>query len=111
MAWLDLASYQDPALASETLLKMQDYFDSDPNVFVCIAHDPCLLVHLPTFNHEPTLDLNRWKDRARKEKCHWGWLSDLPIDAEDGSMIGTGMRAKPMVEGLWREGKILDAQG
>lgn len=105
------SSYKDPALASETLLKMQEYFDTNPNIFVCIAHDPCLLVHLPTFNREPSLDLNGWKEKAWKEKCHWGWLSELPIYAKDGSMIGMGMREKPIVEGVWREGKRVDARG
>lgn len=101
--------YKDPDVAAQTVLKMQEYFDSDPNVSVCIAHDPSLLVHLPTFNREPSLDLNGWKEKGWKEKCHWGWLDELPRYAEDGSLIGPGMREKPIVEGVWREGKRVDA--
>ncbi|KAK4503576.1 hypothetical protein PRZ48_004491 [Zasmidium cellare] len=98
------SSYKDPDVAEKTLLSMQEHFDSDLNVLVLIAHDPSLLVHVPSFNHEPSLDLNGWKEKGWKEKCHWGWLGELPRHAKDGSLIGPGMREKPIVEGVWRNG-------
>jgi hypothetical protein len=103
------SSYKDPALAVVTMQKMQQYFDSDPNVLVCLAHDTGLLDHLPTFNASPELDLNDWQQQGMKERCHWGWLKELPRYGEDGKVIGPGMREKPLVEGLWKEGKVVES--
>lgn len=100
------STYKDPATAIVTTEKMQRYVDSDPNVLVCLAHDVALLHHLPIFNDDPTKDLNDWKQRGMKERCHWGWLGELPRYDSDGKVLGPGRREKPIVEGLWREGKL-----
>lgn len=101
------SSYKDPPLASDTLQKMREYFDADPNILVCLAHDPALLDHLPTFNDDPSKDINDWKTTGMKEKCHWGFLKELPRYNDDGSVAGEGMRDEHIVEGTWREGKRL----
>ncbi|KXL45936.1 MAG: hypothetical protein FE78DRAFT_107262 [Acidomyces sp. 'richmondensis'] len=99
------SSYKDPSLANITTLKMQKYFDSDPNVLVCLAHDTALLDHLPTFNADLNQDLNEWKQNGMKEKCHWGWLKELPRYDKDGNVLGPGMRESPIVVGLWKNGE------
>lgn len=98
------SSYKDPPLAKDTLRKMRDYFDADPNVLVCLAHDPALLDHLPAFNEHPEKDINAWRAEGIKEKVHWGFLKELPRCGEDGSIVGPGMRDEHIVEGTWREG-------
>jgi hypothetical protein len=98
------SSYKDPPLATDTTEKMRKYFDADPNVLVCLAHDTALLDHLPVFNYRPQKDLNDWKAAGMKERCHWGWLKELPRYADDGSCIGPGMREQPLVDGLWKDG-------
>lgn len=103
------SSYKDPETSTKTLLKMQEYFDSDPNVLACIAHDPTLLIHLPTFNSQPQLDLNNWKGQGLEEKCHWGWLGELPRYDENGKLVGPGVREVPIVEGIWRDGRKVDS--
>lgn len=98
------STYKDPLTAIKTAKSMQKYFDSDPNVMVCLAHDPALLDHLPLFNTHPESDLNSWKTLGYKETCHWGWLGELPRYDDDGKVVGPGNREKPIVEGLWRDG-------
>lgn len=75
-------------------------FDDSPNVLVCIAHDPSLLDFLPTLNNNPERDLNDWKRQGWKERCHWGWLNELPRNGKRGR--------EPVVEGFWRDGKKWD---
>jgi hypothetical protein len=99
------SSYKNPALAKVTTAKMQQYFDSDPDVLVCLAHDTALVDLLPVFNNEPEKDLNNWQELGMKEKCHWGWLGELPRYDKDGKVIGQGYREIPIVEGLWKEGR------
>jgi hypothetical protein len=103
------SSYKDPALATITTAKMQQYFDSDPNVLVCLSHDTSLVDLLPTFNDSPEKDLNKWKEQGLKEKCHWGWLGELPRYDKDGNVIGQGYREIPVVEGLWKEGRRVES--
>lgn len=98
------SSYKDPPLASDTLERMRDYFDADSNVLVCLAHDPALLDHLPIFNDDANKDINGWKAAGMKEKCHWGFLKELPRYNADGSVAGPGMRDEHLVEGTWRDG-------
>lgn len=97
------SSYRQPQLATETMEKMQRNFDADPRVLVCLAHDPALLAHLPSFNKKPDGDLNNWRALGMKAKCHWGWLGELPRHGKQGDLLGPGMREKPIVEGLWRD--------
>jgi hypothetical protein len=47
---------------------MKMYFDADPNVLVCLAHDFALLDHMPIFNTQPERDLNNWKKEGLKQK-------------------------------------------
>ena len=96
------AAYIDPPLARASVSKMQP-FDDSPNVLVCIAHDPTLLEVLPTLNKYPEKDLRDWKKEGWKERCHWGWLNQLPRDGKPGR--------KPVVEGFWRDGKWWDFEG
>lgn len=103
------STYKDPAVAMITVQKMQKYFDSDPNILVCLAHDPALLDNLPTFNEHPEQDINNWKQLGLKEKCHWCWFGELPRYDKDGKVIGPGNREKPIVDGLWREGIRVDS--
>ena len=98
------STYKDPKAAVITAESMQKYFDSDPNVLVCLAHDPALLDHLPLLNTQPDRDLNSWKELGLKQKCHWGWLGELPRYDKDGAVVGPGNRERPIVEGLWRDG-------
>lgn len=93
------AAYTSPATARSTLAKMQP-FDDSPHVLVCIAHDPTLLDVLPTLNQYPESDLNGWFQKGWKERCHWGWLNELPREGRPG-------RGK-VVEGFWREGESWD---
>jgi hypothetical protein len=87
---------------------MQKYFDADPNVMVFLAHDTSLLDHLPTFNESPDEDLNDWKESGFKQKCHWGWMGELPRYDKDGNVIGPGNREKPIVDGLWVDGALVE---
>ena len=89
-------AYVNKATADASIAKMQE-FDENPNVLVCIAHDPVLLDVLPTLNHHPQEDINDWKARGWKEKCHWGFLNELPRNGKPGR--------KPIVEGFWRDGR------
>lgn len=94
------AAYIDVPTARESVGKMQAFDDSE-DVLVCIAHDPTLLEVLPTLNAgEETL--NEWKARGWKERCHWGWLNQLPRG--EGREPGRPL----LVEGFWREGKEWD---
>jgi hypothetical protein len=88
---------------------MQHYFDSDPNALVCLAHDTGSLDHLPTFNANPVKDLNEWQKHGMKEKCHWSWLKKLPRYDEKDKVVGLGMREKPLVEGLWKERRVVQS--
>lgn len=82
-------------------IKGLQQFDADPDVLVCIAHDPTLLKVLPMLNDQPDRDLNDWKANGYKERLLWGWLNDLPRDGKPGRPM--------MVEGTWRNGeKVTD---
>jgi len=90
------SAYIDPPIAQESVNQLTN-FDASPSVLVCIAHDGALLQFLPTLNDDPKSDLNDWKLHGWKEKCHWGWLNELPRLSRAGR--------KPIVEGFWRDGK------
>jgi hypothetical protein len=78
-------------------------------VLVCLSHDTSLVDLLPTFNDSPEKDLNKWKEQGLKEKCHWGWLGELPRYDKDGNVVGQGYREIPVVEGLWKEGRRIES--
>lgn len=97
------AAYIDVPTARQSVSKMQAFDDSE-NVLVCIAHDPTLLDILPTFN---TIGLegqgiSGWKAAGWKERCHWGWLNELPQNGQPGRPI--------IVDGFWRDGRRWDRQ-
>ncbi|OAA60328.1 metallo-beta-lactamase superfamily protein [Niveomyces insectorum RCEF 264] len=102
------STYKDPPTAIVTTLGLQRYFDADPNVLVLLAHDTALVDVLPTFNDNPEKDLNDWKAQGMKEKCHWGWLGELPQYDSKGNVVGPPVcREVPVVEGLWKEGRLI----
>ncbi|CAI7607627.1 unnamed protein product [Penicillium glandicola] len=96
--WYEMASgaYVDVHEARESVSKMQA-FDQNDDILVCLAHDGVLLDVLSIFNEDPKKDINDWRERGLKEKCHWGWLSEIPIDGKPGRT--------PLVHGFWRDGK------
>ena len=97
------AAYIDVPVARESVSKMQA-FDDNPDVLVCIAHDPTLLTVLPVFNKTGLQGegLSVWKEKGWKEACHWGWLNELPQDGKPGREV--------IVDGFWREGERWDRQ-
>ncbi|KAJ5937119.1 hypothetical protein N7466_003569 [Penicillium verhagenii] len=102
--WYKMASqfptaYHDFELARSSVLKMQA-LDQDDNILVCLAHDAILLDTFPLFNKSPEADMNNWKSRGMKEKCHWGWLNDIAFDGKPAR--------DPVVEGFWRDEKPWD---
>lgn len=100
---------KDPPTAIASAFDMRKYFDSDPNVLVLVAHDTALVDLLPVFNASPEEDLNDWKALGWKERCHWGWLGELPRYDKDGNVLGQGYREVPIVEGLWKEGRRVES--
>ncbi|OQE02901.1 hypothetical protein PENVUL_c037G08097 [Penicillium vulpinum] len=102
--WYKMASefptaYHDIDEARTSVSKMQA-LDQNDDILVCLAHDAVLLDVMPIFNVSPNEDINGWRERGLKDKCHWGWLSEVPID---GRLAQT-----PLVEGFWRDGKLWD---
>lgn len=93
------SAYVKPKVAQNSVNELA-HFDACPDCFVCIAHDATLLWHVPTLNDEPESDLKAWKRDGLKEKCHWGWLTELPRKGKPGK--------EAIVEGFWRDGKIWD---
>ncbi|CAG9946968.1 unnamed protein product [Clonostachys rosea f. rosea IK726] len=90
------SAYSFGDIAQQSIDKLQA-LDAHPDIFICLAHDEILFNTLPLFNDDPTKDINCWKDRGHKEYCRWGFLNQLPKDKKPGQ--------KPLVVGLWREGK------
>lgn len=90
------SAYVDP-IESQRSVNSLAAFDASPFVMVCLSHDGTLLKYLPTLNSSPAADLNDWKAKGWKDRCHWGWLNEMPRDGK----VAKG----PLVEGFWREGK------
>ncbi|KAJ5208581.1 beta-lactamase-like protein [Penicillium cf. viridicatum] len=84
--------------AQESINRLQP-FDSDPNVFILLAHDSVLFDVLPLFNDHPDLDINDWQQKGYKGQTHWGFLNELPRNNRPGR--------KPLVNGLRRNGRLL----
>ena len=84
--------------AQKSINKLQP-FDSDPNIFIMLAHDSVLFDILPLFNDHPDLDVNDWQQKGYKGQTHWGFLNGLPPNNRPGR--------KPIVDGLRRNGKLL----
>lgn len=75
--------YDDPGLAYNTVQKLVE-FDAQPNIMVCIAHDPAVAETLPTMNKNSNNEINGWKEKGYKEACHWGFLNELPRAGKPG---------------------------
>ncbi|KAI1627144.1 beta-lactamase-like protein [Exophiala viscosa] len=93
------SAYVDPPAAQSSVDKLVG-FERCPNVLICLSHDSGLLRYLPTLNSDPKSDLNSWRKNNWKEETRWEWLNELPRDGKPGR--------KPIVEGLWRDGKPSD---
>ena len=68
-------------------------FDADESVLVVIAHDTAPLDVMPFF---PNGTINDWKRRGYKEKMHFHFVNELPIDG----IVGR----EPLVDGVYRDG-------
>ncbi|RAL08780.1 MBL fold metallo-hydrolase [Aspergillus homomorphus CBS 101889] len=94
---LEASVFDDPGIAQQSVDQLRR-IDALPNVFICIAHDPELVRHLPTLNKSPEADLNEWKRKGWKRKVRWGWVNELPRAGRPGR--------KPIVQRFWRGGSI-----
>lgn len=86
--------YDDPPTAMKSIRTLFD-FDANPNVLVIIAHDSAPKDSLTFF---PKGTINDWKEKGYKEKMHWNFVNELPVD---------GKQKDPMIDGLYRD----DGQG
>lgn len=95
------SAYVDPHVADRSVnsLKM---FDADPNIMICLAHDPGLFEVLPLFNTSSNNDINDWKEKQDKEKTRWRFLNELPRNGKPGR--------EPIVFGYWRDGKQVSVE-
>ena len=94
------SAYADRDQTVDDIRKME-VLDLSPDVLVCIAHDPSLIANLPTLNKTPSEDLCNWKSKGLKEKCQWEFLDELPKNGQPGK--------PPLVEGIWKEGNVVDS--
>ncbi|PGG99237.1 hypothetical protein AJ79_08629 [Helicocarpus griseus UAMH5409] len=90
--------YVDPAAANESVRGLME-LDGSEDVLVCLAHDPGLFEVLPLLNDNPKAEIGDWKGKGLKEVTRWMFLNELPR----GGKAGRG----PIVEGWWREGKMV----
>jgi len=90
--------YTFPELAEKSMNSLQP-FDANPNILICLAHDPALFKAVPRMNNNPTSDINDWKVKGYKEQTKWGFLNELPKDDKPGR--------KPLIQGINRDGKKL----
>lgn len=86
--------YTYPQQAQESINNLTE-FDASDDVFVAIAHDGGL--H-DVIDFYPNGLMNDWKAKGWKEKAHWGFMSELPV--EGGPM-------PPIVNGLFKEGSMM----
>ncbi|KAJ6137346.1 hypothetical protein N7471_003832 [Penicillium samsonianum] len=92
-------AYHDIHESRASVSKMQA-LDQNDDILVCLAHDAILLDVMPIFNEDPKKDINGWRERGLKDKCHWDWLSEVPIDGKPAQT--------PLIQGFWRDGKPWD---
>ena len=93
------SAYVDPDTANKSITSLQA-FDADPNVFVCLAHDPGLFEILPLLNQDPSCSVNDWQAKKYKEMSRWRFLNELPRDGKPGR--------PPLVMGWWKAGKQIE---
>ncbi|PTB66094.1 hypothetical protein BBK36DRAFT_19803 [Trichoderma citrinoviride] len=105
-----LSTFVDPVVGQATADRLREAFDEANNVFVALAHDTSLLVHvngtplLPTLNKAPQEDLNGWYLEGWKDRLYWTWTDQL------GKTDGNGKvdAPKPLVVGFWMHGVKYD---
>ncbi|KAM5366855.1 hypothetical protein ACJZ2D_010307 [Fusarium nematophilum] len=56
-------------------------FDADERVFITIAHDPALREICEVYPHA---SMNDWKEKGWKQKSHWNFVNELPLDGRPG---------------------------
>jgi hypothetical protein len=81
-------------------LRALEEFDADDSVLVIIAHDMAPLDVMPFFPNDTITD---WKQRGYKEKMHFHFVNELPVDGQVGR--------EPLIDGVYRDGvriKTLD---
>jgi glyoxylase-like metal-dependent hydrolase (beta-lactamase superfamily II) len=93
------SAYVDPDTANQSITRLQE-FDANPQVFVCLAHDPSLFEILPMLNQDPKSSVNNWQVERYKERSRWRFLNELPKGKTPGR--------PPIVYGYWRGGKQVD---
>lgn len=74
MPWYKMASefqtpYDDIYNAHSSVSNVQA-FDPNHNILVCLAYDTVLLDIMPIFYENPRKDINKWRERGLKDKCH-----------------------------------------
>jgi hypothetical protein len=79
--------YADPPKAQQSIDRMME-LDASDDVFVAIAHDGGLLDVTEFF---PKGNMNEWKAKGWKEKGHWKFLSELPVEGDPMLPIVTGV--------------------
>ena len=84
------SAFPDHYTSVDSLRKLEK-FDADPNVLVIIAHDTAPLDVMTFF---PRGTINDWKAKGWKEKMHWHFVNELPIDGKVGR--------DPLVDGIYR---------
>lgn len=93
------SAYVDPDTANRSITSLQA-FDADPNVLVCLAHDPGLFEILPLLNYDSTCSLNDWEIKGYKNMSRWRFLNELPRNGKPGR--------SPLVIGWWKAGKPIE---
>jgi glyoxylase-like metal-dependent hydrolase (beta-lactamase superfamily II) len=93
------SAYIDPDTANKSITSLQA-FDADPNVLVCLAHDPGLFEILPLLNQDPRCSVNDWKAKKFKDMSRWRFLNELPRGGKPGR--------PPLVMGWWKDGNQIE---
>ncbi|KIW00224.1 uncharacterized protein PV09_08264 [Verruconis gallopava] len=93
------SAYVDPRVADQSIASMQA-FDANPNVLVCLAHDPGLFEILPLLNKDPSSTVNNWRQQNYKEQARWRFLNELPRNGKPGR--------PPLVLGWWKDGRQVE---
>lgn len=82
----------DPELGQQSVNKLEE-FDACEDVFVCLAHDVGLEDVCTFFPHG---DMAGWKEEGWKERSHWGFLNELPVEGKVGrGWIANGLMRIP----------------
>lgn len=94
-------AFPEPELCAQSLVGLTE-FDADNSVLVIIAHDTAPTDVLPLF---PNGSITDWKQRGYKEKMHFHFVNELPVDGK--------VSRQPLVDGVYRDGvklKTLDGE-